>query len=194
MRQLPHPFATLCARSDLRERMLKSVPAGHIQLHQMRPLPMAARTMTTANRTSPGVKSVRAFPKIEYGPTIQATAPKPVATITAKSARTVQRTVCCAFDSGSLVQTRRTWLRGWNSQFTRLCARPSGHRHSQNSLPTTGVSSRTTRNVIVGAGCTLHASSVGNPKKAAVTAAATATATSLLVQVFSASISNPPSC
>ena len=83
---------------------------------------------------------------MEYGVKNQPTAPKPVAINTATTARTVQRTVCCAFVSGILVQTRRTFVFGWNIQLTIDWMIPSGQRHSQKSRPKSGVSRRTMRN------------------------------------------------
>ena len=60
--QLPHPLPTLWAQMVFFERMLNSVPTGQIQLHQMRPLPIAANTMTSAKIATPGKKSVSALP------------------------------------------------------------------------------------------------------------------------------------
>ena len=118
-------------------------------------------------------------------------APRPDAISTTATANAVQRTIRCRFDSGRRVQTRRTFVFGWNIQLTNDWMIPSGQKHSQKRRPASGVSSRTTRNVTVAAGWMRHASDVGAPKNAAVTAANIATATSAF-RIFLAFIVRPP--
>jgi hypothetical protein len=77
----------------------------------------------------------------------------------------------------------------WKSQFTAVCIMPSGHRHSQKSRPTSGVSKRTTRKVIVADGWMRHARYVGAPKNAAVTQPSIAAEIAILSAFF---IVRPP--
>ena len=61
-RQFPQPGPTWWAQTLFFERRVKSVPAGQIQLHQILPFPIAARTTTSAKAATPGQKSVSALP------------------------------------------------------------------------------------------------------------------------------------
>ena len=61
-RQFPQPGPTWWAQTLFFERRVKSVPAGQIQLHQILPFPIAARTTTSAKTATPGQKSVSALP------------------------------------------------------------------------------------------------------------------------------------
>jgi hypothetical protein len=112
------PFPGLWAQRVFRESRANKVPAGHIQLHQKRPLPIAAKTATTQKRATPGTKSVNVLPYMEYGVSIQPMAPKPVDISTAKTDKMVHLTIFCIFDSDMRVQTRRTFEPGWKIQLT----------------------------------------------------------------------------
>jgi hypothetical protein len=116
--QLPQPFPILCFETENLESSVKRVPIGHIQLHQIRPLPTAASIRTTAAAPRAGGKSVIDFPKMAYGDKNQARPKKPKKARQMQIAKTVHLIIFCDLLSGRRVQTLRTFVFGWKIKLT----------------------------------------------------------------------------
>jgi hypothetical protein len=77
LRHSPQFLPTLSRYREYFAKRLRTVPSGHIQLHQNRPSEKALRIRITEKTASPGTKKVHALPKMDQGSIIEAIPVRP---------------------------------------------------------------------------------------------------------------------